>query len=97
MGKFSEQVWGDPRERGHRYLEAETDAYLTDLVVAETVYVLESFYEAPRDQIGDAVRALLASESVHTVDPDVLRRPSMSMNGTWRHTTMWARMCALHG
>jgi len=28
--------------------------------VAETVYVLESFYEAPRVQVAEAIRSLLA-------------------------------------
>lgn len=47
---------------------------LTDLVVAETIYVLESFYEAPRDQIAEATRSLLAFDSVVSVDPAVLLR-----------------------
>ena len=38
------------------YLERESEVLLTDLVVAETVYVLESFYEAPRQQVAAAVR-----------------------------------------
>ncbi|MGL4177214.1 MAG: PIN domain-containing protein [Dermatophilaceae bacterium] len=35
-----------------------------DLVVAETVYVLESFYETPRAQVAEVVRALLTPRSV---------------------------------
>jgi predicted nucleic-acid-binding protein len=45
---------------------------VTDLVVAETVYVLESFYEAPRRQVADAIRSLLAFLVV--VDPALLLR-----------------------
>lgn len=40
--------------RATAYLRAETELLLTDLVVAETVYVLESFYEAPRTQVAEA-------------------------------------------
>ncbi len=47
---------------------------LTDLVVAETVYVLESFYEASRGVVAEAVRALIAFESVICVDPSLLLR-----------------------
>jgi predicted nucleic-acid-binding protein len=47
---------------------------LTDLVAAETVYVLESFYETPRDQVGEAVRSLVAFDSIVCVDPALLLR-----------------------
>ena len=60
--------------RATAYLEVETDLLLTDLVVAETVYVLESFYEAPRQQVAEAIRSLLAFESVVSVDPGLLLR-----------------------
>lgn len=68
---------GDPPEMAARataYLEAGTELLLTDLVAAETVYVLESFYEAPRDQVAQAVRSLLAFDSVVCVDPALLLR-----------------------
>ena len=42
---------GDPPDmaaRASRFLAEEHDLLLADLVVAETIYVLESFYEAPR-------------------------------------------------
>ena len=38
-----------------------------DLIVAETVNVLESFYEAPRVQVADAMRSLIAFDSVVVV------------------------------
>ena len=47
---------------------------LVDLVVAETVYVLESFYEAPREQVAEAVRSMIAFASIVCVDPAVLLR-----------------------
>jgi predicted nucleic acid-binding protein len=68
---------GDPPEmavRATAYLEAERELLVTDLVVAETVYVLESFYKAPRAQIAAASRSLLALASVVTVDPPLLLR-----------------------
>jgi predicted nucleic acid-binding protein len=68
---------GDPPEMAARataYLERETEPLLTDLVVAETVYVLESFYEAPREQVADAMRSLIAFDSAICVDPAVLLR-----------------------
>ncbi|MGI9022621.1 MAG: PIN domain-containing protein [Acidimicrobiales bacterium] len=68
---------GDPPEMGARataYLGAQAGLLLTDLVVAETVYVLESFYGAPRNQISEAVRSLIAFDSVVCVDPALLLR-----------------------
>jgi predicted nucleic acid-binding protein len=68
---------GDPPKMAARataYLRSETDLLLTDLVAAETVYVLESFYEAPRGEVARAVRSLVAFESVVCVDPALLLR-----------------------
>jgi len=68
---------GDPPEMAARataYLGAERDLLLTDLVAAETVYVLESFYEAPRDDVARAVRSLVAFDSVVCVDQALLLR-----------------------
>jgi predicted nucleic-acid-binding protein len=44
------------------------------LVVAETIYVLESYYEVPREQIATTIRSLLAFDSISVVDRDVLLR-----------------------
>ena len=68
---------GDPpemAERATRYLATERSLLLTDLVVAETVYVLESFYETPRNQVAEAIRSLIAFDSVVCVDPALLLR-----------------------
>jgi predicted nucleic acid-binding protein len=68
---------GDPpamAARATSYLGWATDLLLTDLVVAETVYVLESFYELPRTQVAEAMRALVAMPSVVSVDPALLLR-----------------------
>lgn len=64
----------DLAERATAYLRTERELLLTDLVAAETVYVLESFYDTPRDQVGEAVRSLVAFDSIVCVDPALLLR-----------------------
>lgn len=68
---------GDPPEMAARataFLRQELELLLTDLVAAETVYVLESFYEAPRAEVAQAVRSLLSFDSIVCVDPALLLR-----------------------
>jgi predicted nucleic-acid-binding protein len=68
---------GDPRAmaaRASAYLASTEELYLADLVVTETVYVLESFYEVPRGQVAEAMRSLIAFDSIVTVDPALLLR-----------------------
>ena len=68
---------GDPPEMAARataYLRSTDELLLTDVIAAETVYVLESFYEAPRGQVAEALRSIAAFESVVCVDPALLLR-----------------------
>jgi predicted nucleic-acid-binding protein len=68
---------GDPpalAQRATAFLASEPTLCLADLVVAETVYVLESFYKAPREQIATAMRSLVALRSMITVDSALLLR-----------------------
>lgn len=68
---------GDPpamAARATAYLRSGEELFLTDLVAAETVYVLESFYEAPRGQVAQAIRSLVAFDSIVCVDTTVLLR-----------------------
>ena len=68
---------GDPPDMAAAataYLRTETELLLTDVVAAETVYVLESFYEAPRAQVAQALRSLVTFDSVVCVDPALLLR-----------------------
>ena len=68
---------GDPPETAERataFLATHAELYLSDLIVAETVYVLESFYKAPREQVAEAMRSLVAMRSMITVDPALLLR-----------------------
>jgi predicted nucleic acid-binding protein len=68
---------GDPpgmAAHATRYLRRERQLLLTDLIVAETVFVLSSYYEAPREQVAESIRSLLALASVATVDQALLLR-----------------------
>jgi predicted nucleic-acid-binding protein len=68
---------GDPPEMAAgatAYLAEAAEIYLADLILAETVYVLESFYEAPRGQVATAMRSLVSMRSVITVDTALLLR-----------------------
>jgi predicted nucleic acid-binding protein len=68
---------GDPpalAARATAYLGSESELFLADLVAAETVDVLESFYEAPRDQVARAMRSLVAFDSIICVDEALLLR-----------------------
>jgi predicted nucleic-acid-binding protein len=68
---------GDPVDlaaRATAFLAAADELLLADLIVAETIYVLESFYKAPRPQIADAMRSLVVMDTVVTIDPALLLR-----------------------
>ena len=68
---------GDPPElaaRATAFLASAVELLLADLILAETVYVLESFYESPREQVAQAARSLLALSSVVVVDAALLLR-----------------------
>lgn len=68
---------GDPpamATRATAYLTMASELFLADLIVAETIYVLESFYKTPRDQVATSMRSLVALRSVITVDPALLLR-----------------------
>jgi predicted nucleic-acid-binding protein len=47
---------------------------LADLILAECVYVLESFYEVPRERVAEMMRAAIALPTIDTVDPTSLLR-----------------------
>lgn len=68
---------GDPPDQGHRataFLESRHDLWLADLVVAELVYVLRSFYGLSRDHAASLVRAVLEVPSVSVSNASVLYR-----------------------
>lgn len=47
---------------------------LTDVVFAECVYVLESFYEVPRERVAELMRAAVGLSTIETVDRSLLLR-----------------------
>ena len=53
--------------RGERLL-------LADLVLAECVYVLESFYEVKRERVAELMRAAIALPSIAVLDAPLLLR-----------------------
>jgi len=68
---------GDPPDqaaRATRFLTTADELLLADLVVAEVVYVLESFYEVPRARVAELVRAIVAFPAVVVLDPALLLR-----------------------
>lgn len=68
---------GDPpdlAERATAFLARADELLLPDLIVAEMVYVLESFYEVPADEVGRLVRSVIAFDSIRTLDPALLLR-----------------------
>ena len=56
------------------FLVDQSQLLVADLIIAETVYVLESYYETPREQIAESLRSLLGFESVVCVDPPLMLR-----------------------
>jgi predicted nucleic acid-binding protein len=68
---------GDPPEQAARATRtlAEADQFLlADLIVAEVVYVLESFYEVPRPRVAELARAVIAFPAIGVADEPLLLR-----------------------
>jgi predicted nucleic-acid-binding protein len=68
---------GDPPQMASRAtaaLASEEHLLLTDLVLAECVYVLESFYEVQRARVAQLMRSAIALPSIQTIDPASLLR-----------------------
>ena len=68
---------GDPPVQARRataYLKRATELLLPDLIVAEVVYVLESFYEVKRERVAELVRAIIGFPAVAVVDEPLLLR-----------------------
>jgi predicted nucleic-acid-binding protein len=56
---------------------------LADLVLAECVYVLESFYELERERVATLMRAAIGHPTIETVDPPSLL-PALAVDATAR-------------
>lgn len=60
--------------RATAVLARDDELLLADLVVAECVYVLESFYEVEREQVAELMRAAIAMPVIRTIDRTALLR-----------------------
>jgi predicted nucleic acid-binding protein len=68
---------GDPPEqaaRATKFLAEADELLLADLVAAELVYVLESFYEVPRQRVAELLRAIIAFPAIVVLDEAMLLR-----------------------
>jgi predicted nucleic acid-binding protein len=68
---------GDPPGQARRataFLEEADELLLPDLIVAEVVYVLESFYEVERPRVAELTRAIIGFPAVVVADTPLLLR-----------------------
>lgn len=68
---------GDPPEmagRATRFLAGTEPLWLADLIVAEVVYVLQSFYEVERRDVAEMARTIVSSDRMRVVDQALLLR-----------------------
>lgn len=68
---------GDPPGQARRataFLARAEELLLPDLIVAEVVYVLESFYEVERQRVAELVRAIIGFPAIVVVDEALLLR-----------------------
>ncbi len=68
---------GDPPEmaaKASAYLLSGRELVLSDLVVAEIVYVLESFYQQTRQQVAGSVAAVVSSARYQVQDRALIIR-----------------------
>lgn len=68
---------GDPPEMAARataFLAAADALYLPDMVLAEVVYVLEKFYEVPRDDVASFARTIVTNDPIVVMDVDLVLR-----------------------
>jgi predicted nucleic acid-binding protein len=68
---------GDPPSQARRatdFLAEADELLLTDVVAAEIVYVLESFYEVERPRVAELMRAIVGFPSMIVLDAALLLR-----------------------
>ena len=68
---------GDPPDlaaRATAFLRDAEELLLADVIVAETVYVLESFYEVPADEVARLVRSIIAFDPIEVMSKPLLLR-----------------------
>ncbi|AYF77452.1 type II toxin-antitoxin system VapC family toxin [Nocardia yunnanensis] len=67
----------DPPELGRRasaFLAQADSLHLPDMILAETVYVLQSVYQVSRPHVAALARVLVSSRNIVTDDPALLIR-----------------------
>jgi predicted nucleic acid-binding protein len=68
---------GDPPEQAQcatRYLERADQLLLSDLILAEVAYVLESYYQVARAQVAETLRSVLSFRAIQVIDRALLQR-----------------------
>ena len=68
---------GDPPDQAAsatRFLAEADELIVADVVAAELVYVLESFYEVGRERVAELLRAVVGFEAVVVLDAALLLR-----------------------
>jgi predicted nucleic-acid-binding protein len=60
--------------RATAFLASGERLLVADLVLAECIYVLESFYEVDRTRVASLMRAAVALPGIQTLDPGALLR-----------------------
>lgn len=66
---LTRHITGDPPDmavRAGAFMDEADELLLPDLIVAETVYVLESYYGLNRDEVAAFVRSVLSYRSIRT-------------------------------
>lgn len=74
---LARHLTGDPPElaqRASRFLAEADELLVPDLIVAEVVYVLESFYEVERPRVAELARAIVTFPAITVLDEDLLLR-----------------------
>jgi predicted nucleic-acid-binding protein len=68
---------GDPPAQARRataFLAEADELLVPDLIIAEVVFVLESFYKVERERVGELVRAVIGFPAIVVVDAPLLLR-----------------------
>lgn len=77
---------GDPPDlaaRATKFLGEIDTLLLPDVIVAETVYVLESFYEVVAEEVARLVRSIIAFDPIQVANASLLLR-SLEVYETYR-------------
>ena len=74
---FVRHLTGDPPEQAAAAIAFLSDAeelYVPDLVLAEVVFLLESYYKVPRVRVAELVRAIIGFPATVVVDETLILR-----------------------